>query len=429
MRVITKNKAKMLIFWAAAVRRVPDSRCLDRLGRRLHRRPGGAQTALNCAGFWKTSKKRTKQLSVDFGAAARDTSQSIGADHTVDSTAVSRCSAPAPRASRNTGRRTSRSWPAFAGAWSRPRASFAARPCGEPLVWSACAPYIPRISCFALGSVADKAPVASSSFSPTVGPGVAARRTAGAALFGSTAAAAAGDLDPAVEGVILRCLQADPPNRPASGAGRCRRRLPGGDPLGAALASGETPSPETEGVRTGVAVPEPGFWLARWPPSGNNIAIVIRLALSLPTRSARRKTLALYRKTSNSAWGRASLRSLTCDPRSVASSDLELPRPEAMLMVRHNDTFAAKNNAFDLQASALFGASFVPGLDLAARPNHAMPRHRLPGMTQHPHHLASAQAIAREPASRGSRMLTRDQVVRHLLARRCPPMRPEEIGA
>ena len=51
------------------------------------------------------------------------------------------------------------------------------------------------------------------------------------------------DLDPAVERVILRCLERDPARRPAS-ALAVAASLPGGDPLAAALAAGETPSPD-----------------------------------------------------------------------------------------------------------------------------------------------------------------------------------------
>jgi len=50
-------------------------------------------------------------------------------------------------------------------------------------------------------------------------------------------------LDPAVGRAILRCLERDPANRPAS-ALLVAAALPGGDPLAAALAAGETPSPE-----------------------------------------------------------------------------------------------------------------------------------------------------------------------------------------
>ncbi|HEX8619540.1 MAG TPA: serine/threonine-protein kinase [Thermoanaerobaculia bacterium] len=51
------------------------------------------------------------------------------------------------------------------------------------------------------------------------------------------------ELDPAIERVIARCLESDPGKRPAS-ALQVAAALPGGDPLAAALAAGETPSPE-----------------------------------------------------------------------------------------------------------------------------------------------------------------------------------------
>src|SRR5437899_676372 len=68
------------------------------------------------------------------------------------------------------------------------------------------------------------------------------------------------DLDPLIERVILRSLESDPDKRPAS-ALQVAAALPGGDPLAAALAAGETPSPEmvaaagaTEGIKPQVGL-------------------------------------------------------------------------------------------------------------------------------------------------------------------------------
>ncbi|MGH9683524.1 MAG: serine/threonine-protein kinase [Candidatus Acidiferrales bacterium] len=67
------------------------------------------------------------------------------------------------------------------------------------------------------------------------------------------------DIDPLIERVILRCLEKDPAKRPAT-ALQVAAALPGGDPLAAALAAGETPSPEMvaaagekEGMRPAIA--------------------------------------------------------------------------------------------------------------------------------------------------------------------------------
>jgi serine/threonine-protein kinase len=51
------------------------------------------------------------------------------------------------------------------------------------------------------------------------------------------------DIDPAVEHIIRRCLDPDPQKRPGD-ALSVSAALPGGDPLAAALAAGQTPSPE-----------------------------------------------------------------------------------------------------------------------------------------------------------------------------------------
>jgi serine/threonine-protein kinase len=71
----------------------------------------------------------------------------------------------------------------------------------------------------------------------------------------------ASDVDPAVEKIVLRCLNPDPAQRPATALG-VAAALPGGDPLAAALAAGETPSPElvaasgeTQGFKLRYAVP------------------------------------------------------------------------------------------------------------------------------------------------------------------------------
>jgi predicted Ser/Thr protein kinase len=68
------------------------------------------------------------------------------------------------------------------------------------------------------------------------------------------------DLNPVIERVILRCLETEPSARPATVLS-VAAALPGGDPLAAALAAGETPSPqlvaasgETAGLRPRIAV-------------------------------------------------------------------------------------------------------------------------------------------------------------------------------
>ncbi|MGA2134026.1 MAG: serine/threonine-protein kinase [Bryobacteraceae bacterium] len=71
----------------------------------------------------------------------------------------------------------------------------------------------------------------------------------------------AAEIDPAVDKAIRRCLDPDPSRRPPS-ALSVSAALPGGDPLAAALAAGETPSPElvaasgkTEGLPLTTSIP------------------------------------------------------------------------------------------------------------------------------------------------------------------------------
>src|SRR5205823_4430002 len=72
------------------------------------------------------------------------------------------------------------------------------------------------------------------------------------------------DLDPAVDRVIQRCLDEDPKLRPGS-AISIAMALPGGDPLAAAMAAGETPSPEmvaAAGKKDGLSMRAASAWLA-----------------------------------------------------------------------------------------------------------------------------------------------------------------------
>jgi predicted Ser/Thr protein kinase len=90
----------------------------------------------------------------------------------------------------------------------------------------------------------------------------------------------AADVDPAVEKVIRRCLDPDPARRPASAVG-VMAALPGGDPLAAALAAGETPSPEM------VAAAGTAEGMARKYTIPLLVVVVLCLAAVIPLRQAR----------------------------------------------------------------------------------------------------------------------------------------------
>ncbi len=69
------------------------------------------------------------------------------------------------------------------------------------------------------------------------------------------------DLDPVIERVIDRCIQKDPSLRPSS-ALQVSAALPGGDPIAAALAAGETPSPEMVAAAPKIGTLRPAVALA-----------------------------------------------------------------------------------------------------------------------------------------------------------------------
>lgn len=85
-------------------------------------------------------------------------------------------------------------------------------------------------------------------------------------------------IDDAVERAILRCLESDPAQRPSS-ASAIAVALPGGDPLAAALAAGETPSPDMVAAAGGEGALRPA---AAWALSGGIVALLLIVALVWP---------------------------------------------------------------------------------------------------------------------------------------------------
>jgi serine/threonine protein kinase len=96
------------------------------------------------------------------------------------------------------------------------------------------------------------------------------------------------DLAPEVDRVIRRCLAEEPAKRPAS-ALQVAAALPGGDPLAAALAAGETPSPEmvaAAGEHEGLRPPIAWALLV-----GVLVAVIAAILLSAQTSLYRRVPL------------------------------------------------------------------------------------------------------------------------------------------
>ncbi len=86
-------------------------------------------------------------------------------------------------------------------------------------------------------------------------------------------------LDPAVERTIMCCLERDPRDRPTTALG-VSAALPSDDPLAAALAAGETPSPEMVAASGGVGALKPAVAVLLL------VLLIVGMPLSVPFRQA-----------------------------------------------------------------------------------------------------------------------------------------------
>lgn len=106
------------------------------------------------------------------------------------------------------------------------------------------------------------------------------------------------DLDPAIERVLERCMDPDPAKRPGS-ALAVSAALPGGDPLAAALAAGETPTPEmvaasggTHSISLRQGLGLVALCIAGWLGAAyllGHVSLLDRIALEQPTDALAQK--------------------------------------------------------------------------------------------------------------------------------------------
>ncbi len=102
----------------------------------------------------------------------------------------------------------------------------------------------------------------------------------------STPSSITEEIDPAVERVIMRCFENEPEQRPQS-VYQVLAALPGGDPLAAALAAGELPSPElvaNAGARGGLST-RVAVFLAAWIAVVTAASVILTSTRKAPEQS------------------------------------------------------------------------------------------------------------------------------------------------
>jgi serine/threonine-protein kinase len=151
-------------------------------------------------------------------------------------------------------------------------------------------------------------------------------------------------LDPAVERVILKCLQSDPSDRPRS-AYEVLAGLPGGDPLAAAVAAGETPSPR-------LVADAPIEGTLRPAAAGGMLAITVVLLLLIAGLNDRLKShrhIPLPPPPVLEEKARALVRDMGySDPPADAAGGFEMPAEHQFYMAQHGSLPAATREQMPL---------------------------------------------------------------------------------